>query len=284
MRIQLVCCMVLLSLLCLPVSADDLQFNGGWITCSWSNDSQFVTIQAAVDEASPPSATHMWVLTVYSHRFEDGIFAWQIHYSETINSVLVLPSDFLTARHFTIEQLGIEAELSASGHELILHVPISGAIPRLIAGGDLIELHALWIQQAPLTAIMLSSLGEAVLPAGGGASLPELRNHPVSTSLFPDVDHYVQGQSILHSFILTSKPESGEDPRIVLSYTLMRLHDDQTSEFVRFAPIPYDFDSGTYSYVIETGNLESGHYSLVIGSANSDLSVRMEFWITSPSE
>ncbi|MCK5828478.1 hypothetical protein KAH43_08150, partial [Candidatus Bipolaricaulota bacterium] len=219
-----------------------------------------------------------------SHRFEDGIFAWQIHYSETVNSVLVLPSDFLTARHFTTEQLGIEAELSASGHELVLRVPILGAIPHLIAGGDLIELHALWIQQAPLTTIMLSSPGGAVLPAGGGSALPEQGSDPVTMTLFPDVDHYVQGQSILHSFILASGPESGEAPRIVLSYTLMRLRDDQTSEFVRFAPVSYDVDTHTYSYTIETDTLEPGHYSLRIGSANSDLSARMEFWVSSPTE
>jgi hypothetical protein len=227
----------------------------------------------------------MWVLTVYSHRFEDGIFAWQIHYSETIDSVLVLPNDFLTARNFTTEQLGIEAELAASGASLSLRLPILGAIPRLIGDGDLIDLHALWIQQEPLISMILPGPeGLAILPAGGGASVPASESEPVSTSMLPDVGVFVQGQPISHQFALQDPLATDGLQRLVLSYTLMRLHDDRSSEFARFAHVLYNFDTALYSYTIDTSALEPGHYRLLIGASNSSSSYQMELEIVPSSE
>ncbi len=280
MRTALAACLVYLTLCCIPVCAEEVRFNGGWLDCTWSLDSHYLMIQAGIDDSSIPADTYMWVLTVYSHRFEDGLFAWQIHYSEDIDSVLVLPNDFLTARHFTTLQLGIEVELAVSGTELRLRLPIHGTIPRLIVAGDLIELHALWIQQESLISMRVPAPENlAVIQMGGGASIPASESETISTSPLPEVDRFEQGQPISHQFTLQGTPAPDVLQRIVLSYTLMRLHENQASEFVRFAHISYDFDTNIYSYTIDTSRLEPGRYSLLIGSSNSELSYRMELEI-----
>ncbi len=285
MRNALAACVIYLILCCIPLHAEEVRFDGGWLDCTWSVDSQYLTIQAGIDDSSTPAETYMWVLTVYSHRFEDGLFAWQIHYSEDIDSVLVLPNDFLTARHFTTEHLGIEAELAVSGTELNLRLPILGAIPRLVVAGDLIELHALWIQQEPLISMRVPAPENlAILQMGGGASIPGSENETVSTSPLPEVDRFEQGQPISHQFVLQGQPAPEVLQRIVLSYTLMRIHETQANEFVRFAHISYDFATDIYSYTIDTSRLEPGWYSLLIGSSNSELSYRTELAIIDPME
>ena len=286
MRSALVTCFAVvgvLGLLCIPVYAEELSFDGGSLTYVWSGDMQDFTIQATINRLSPPSETHTWILTLYSHRFEDGVFAWQLHFSETIDSVLVLPNDFLTARHFTTAQLGIEVQLSMLGNQLTLRLPTVGTIPHLVAVGDLIELHALWIQQAPLVSVRVpapDALSDA--PAGGGASFPDSNGGAISTSPLPEADRFEQGLPISHQFTLQEQPAPDSVQRIVLSYTLMRLHEDQANEFARFAHISYDFDSASYYYTIDTSRLAPGKYSLLIGSSNSDLSYRMELEIVDP--
>lgn len=298
-------CAILLGLLLLTVHAEDVPFDNGGVSIHWSTDGQFVTILSTTDVAPAEGESHVWILTVYSHRFSDGLFAWQLHYSEGMDSVLVLPNDFLTARHFTTEQLGIEATLSDTGDRLSLRVPTQGTIPNLITAGDQIEIHALWIQQPSLVSLTIPIPGAlaTALPsggAGGAVDNQDLENSPspaidavsdpdsdvesLSTSLVPDTTSYVQGEPLAHCFAPAKQLSSDGPNRIVLSYTLFRLHDDQATEFVRFAPVSYDFDTGTYAYTINTDNLKPGHYRLLIDSSNSDLSARMEFWLVSPVE
>lgn len=280
MRTVLTACAIYLTLCCIPVCAEEVLFDGGWLDCTWSFDSQYLTIRAGIDDSTTPAETYMWVLTVYSHRFEDGLFAWQIHYSEDIDSVLVLPNDFLTARHFTTLQLGIDAELAGSGTEVSLRLPIHGAIPHLVVAGDLIELHALWVQQEPLISMRVPAPENlAVIQMGGGASIPASESETISTSPLPDVDRFEQGQPISQQFVLQGTPTPDVLQRIVLSYTLMRLHETRDNEFVRFAHISYDFETNIYSYAIDTSRLEPGRYSLIIGSSNSELSYQMELEI-----
>ena len=285
MRTALAACAIYLVLCCIPLYAEEVRFEGGWLDCTWSLDSQYLTIQAGIDDSSTPAETHMWVLTVYSHRFEDGEFAWQLHYSEDIDSVLVLPNDFLTARHFTTLQLGIDIESHEPGSKLSLRIPSQGPLPGLVAAGDLIELHALWIQQPPLVAMHVPApevLAEQ--QAGGGASIPESESGKMSSSPLPTRYRYEQGEPISHQFILEKSPESDGIQRIVLSYTLMRVHENRADEFARFAHISYDFDTGIYSYTIDTSGLELGRYSLLIGFSNSALSSRIELEIVDSKE
>ena len=287
MHKTLISFLIVLVLVCLSAHAESTGSDHGSLNMTWSDDQQHLDVQVATIAPASGAESHVWILTVYGHRFADGIFAFQIHYSAAMDSVLVLPNDFLTARNFTTEQLGIETELSDDGSQLSLRLPILGAIPRLIAEGDLVEVHALWVQQEPLLSAYVPAPGvsAALLPAGGGATVPGSSIKPTSTSPLPDPRSFVQGQSIDHQFSLGDVTALGDGlQRIVLSYTLMRLHDDRTSDFVRFAHIAYDFDTSLYSYSIDTANLAPGRYSLIIGSSNSSVSTRAELEITAPTE
>jgi len=280
MRTALAACVIYLFLFCIPLLAEEVQFDGGWLDCTWSLDSQYLTIQAGIDDSSTPVETYMWVLTVYSHRFEDGVFAWQLHYSEDVDSILVLPNDFLTARHFTTLQLGIEIKSNEPGSDLSLRIPSQGPLPRLVAAGDLIELHALWIQQPPLVAMHVPAPEVlAKQQAGGGASISESESGKISSSPLPTRYRYEQGEPISHQFILEESPESDEIQRIVLSYTLMRVHEGRADEFARFAHVPFDIETETYSYRIDTTGLMPGIYRLIIGSTNTTLMFQIELEI-----
>lgn len=298
MRAVILTVIALVGLIFLPACAEKLFYDGGLLNINWSDDNQHVAIELRIDAFAAEDQSPVWVLTVYSHRFIDGIFAWQIHYSTDIDSVLVLPNDFLTARNFTTTQLGIEAELSEIGNELSLRLPMRGTIPNLIAAGDLIEVHALWIQQEPLVSIALPGPGGLAilhtddstpvdseskidLPAGGGAAKADSDNNFVSANLTPSFDRFVQGNPISHQFSLQDTPDAL--PRIVLSYTLMRLHDDRPRELMRFTHVSYDVDTALYSYTIDTTTLKPGSYVLLIDSSNSSLAAQMELMIIAPN-
>jgi len=276
MRIALVVTLMAWVLCCTCVCAEEATFDAGRVTLSWSEDGDWLVLEASV--AGADAESHVWVLTAVAHRFEDGVFAWQLHCSETMDSILIVPNDFLTARHFSTGQLGIDIVLTADGEGLAVRLPIAGPIPRLIVPGDVLELHALWIQQSPLTSIVVPAVDTvAAEPAGGGAGLPE---QAPSSSLLPTAVAYHQGEPIEHRFALTEASDDGESgPRIVLSYTLMRLRDGRASEFVRFAHIAYDAPTGTYSYSIDTSSLTVGAYRLLVGSSDGTLSVHMDLSI-----
>lgn len=297
MRLAILSVITLVCLLCLSAYAEQLSFDGGSLSIIWSADNQHVVIELTTETHATADQSPVWILTVYGHRFIDGIFAWQIHYSTDIDSVLVLPNDFLTARNFTTTQLGIEAELSEIGNELSLRLPISGLIPNLIAVGDLIEVHALWVQQEPLLSIALpapealavlpadegttvASQVEVDLPVGGGAAIADSDVSLVSADLIPRANRFVQGTPISHQFAL--QEASAELPRVVLSYTLMRLHDEGTRELARFAHVSYDFDTTLYSYTIDTTALNPGSYVLLINSSNSTLAAQTPLEIIAP--
>lgn len=279
--------LVLFVLLCSVFAcAEETSFDGGTLRCQWTPDSQTLIIEATVDGFPQSTALPVWVLTVSCDRFEDGVFAWQIHYGEAIDSVLVLPNDFLTARHFAIGQLGIEVQMAstANGPKIQLQIPSLGIIPNLAAPGDRIDLHALWVQQSPLATITVPTLSEQLAEqAGGGASLPEA--DLVTSSPLPELSTYSLNQPIAHRFILEQENDGSDQPeRIVFSYTLMRLHDGQAAEFVRFSHIAYDIDSHIYSYVIDTSRLTPGRYSLLIGSPGSDVTYQMELTLTDSAD
>ncbi|MFC2095968.1 hypothetical protein ACFLSW_06005 [Candidatus Bipolaricaulota bacterium] len=286
MRSSFSCFVVLLSLLCCtPVSADDVQFESGSMRCTWGTGLQHVIIHAETEIDVTPGTSSAWVLTAYAHRFEDGVFAWQMHYSRDLDSVLVLPNDFLTARHFTTDQLGIEIELDSSGSGIDIRIPILGTIPQLIVAGDLIELHALWVQQEPLVTMLVPDPGNpVVLQTGGGATVPEPSTGLISSSPLPEADRYERGQAISHQFILHSDPDSDESSRALLTYTLMRIRESQADELMRFAPIPYDPTSGIHSYVINTSALDHGEYRLFVDSSDGSVSYQLELQIVQPNE
>jgi hypothetical protein len=269
-----------LSLLTCVTFAEEFEFDGGRLDATWEPDRQILWVEITLGIV--PADSHMWVLTVAAHRFGDGVFAWQMHYSESMDSVLILPNDFLTARNFTTEQLGIEAMFEPKEGRLTLGVPSGDVIPRLIAPGDQLEIHALWVQQEPLVAFAVPVYGpNSTLPAGGGANSDE-GTASISMAPLPLDDHYAQGEPITHRFRLPQDVRSEDGARVVLSYTLMRIHDDRAAEFARFAHIAYSVDEDTYFYQIDTTTLPVGPYRLMIDSANSVYSDRMDLVIEPP--
>jgi len=260
---------------CLDLGAGEVTFVGGHAELSWSAEGGWLEIEAAV--ANGDADTHVWVLTVSTRRFDDGLFAWQLHLSETVDSVLVLPNDFLTARHFSTAQLGIATALSPDGCGLVIRIPTDGPIPNFVAPGDVIELHALWIQQAPLASVVVAPVNTlAVGPAGGGGDAAVT---DPATSPLPTATVYRRGEPIAHRFVLVNPPADEDGSRVVLSYTLMAVHDGRASEFARFAHITYDAATGTYSYSIDTTSLAAGAYRLLIGSSNGTLATQIDLSI-----
>lgn len=267
---------VVFCLCLLGACAEEVAFDGGTLSVTWSEDNDWLVLEAAIDSTDVES--HVWVLTAIARRFEDGVFAWQLHVSETMDSVIVLPNDFLTARHFSTAQLGIETVLTPGGHGLAVRIPSDGPILRFIAPGDALELHALWVQQAPLVKAVVPPTAVADA-GGGGAGMPA---DGVASSPLPRDTTVRQGEEIAHRFVLSS--DTGDGMRVVLSYTLMRLHDDQPSEFARFAHIEFDPATAEYAYSIDTSSLPAGAYRLIIGSSDGALSYRAELTIVSDND
>ncbi len=267
--------LLLLILCCASPGAEEVTFVGGHAELSWAAEGGWLEIDAAV--ANGEADAHVWVLTVTTRRFDDGLFAWQLHLSEAVDSVLVLPNDFLTARHFTTDQLGIETALSPDGCELVVRIPTNGPIPNFVAPGDVIEFHALWIQQPPLASVVVAAADTvAVGPAGGGG---DAVNTDPAASPLPTATAYRQGDPIAHCFVLPDSPDHEDGSRAVLSYTLMAVRDGRASEFARFAHITYDAATGTYAYSIDTSSLAAGAYRLLIGSSDGTLATQMDLSI-----
>jgi hypothetical protein len=160
----------------------------------------------------------------------------------------------------------------------MLRLPVTGPIPRFVYPGDILEVHALWVQQPPLASITVPAFDSLASPTGGdaGASIAESE---LSSSPLPPSDLYVRGQPIAHRFLLSDEVRDSGGNRAVFSYTLMRLHETRAPEFVRFAHISYDAETGIYSFSIDTSMLVVGRYRLLIGSADGEMSYRMDLSI-----
>lgn len=208
------------------------------------------------------------------------MFAWQLHCNDALDSVLVLPNDFLTARHFTTAQLGISVSMHAAQGRLSVHMPSETSIPRLIAPGDVLEVIALWIQQAPIATFILGQEAETLADAafaGGGGSIAD------EGSVLPTQRIYVQGHPISHPFTLDLEPVRAPLDRLVFSCTVMKLPEGGGSpQFVRFSHISYNQETNSYAYSIDTATLAPGRDRLIIGGTNIDLTKRAEIEILAP--
>jgi len=119
----------------------------------------------------------------------------------------------------------------------------------------------------------------AAQQAGGGASVPGEETQTISSSPLPSLHIYEQGESISHQFVLEKPSEPDDIQRVVLSYTLMRVHEHRANEFVKFAHVSFDFETEMYSYEIDTAELPPGIYRLLIESSNTALAFQMELEI-----
>jgi hypothetical protein len=244
-------------------AAATTSFDGGQLTVSWGTTENGVLVTARMLEPAAEelqdSAT--WVLTAYAGRFEDGIYAWQLHFSQSSANVLVIPSDFLTARVFTLAQLGIEIREHVSGKSISLWIPSDGPVPHLIAPQDKITLHALWLRQTPLATLVVEEPAVALAAGGGGGA--EVVPAALSSSFLPLRTEYVRGETVEHRFIIAD-PALAEEGWGAASYSLLRIREGQGDEFVRFSHLDYDETSGVYSYRIETDRLPPGRYRLIV--------------------
>jgi len=239
------------------VQADRIAFDAGYVECGWVNETTLV-VAAQLNEVLGQNGT--WVLTVIADRFDDGIFAWQLHASASYKSVLVMPNDFLTARNFLPESLDVETDLAEDGGKIEVRIPKDGPIPNLVAPGDLIRIHALWIGSEPLVEFPVPDFTVRISAGGGGgAEEGGIRTDPLPAgSVFP------RGEKIANSFVLID-PDTGS-PRLYVaaSYSLLRIREGKADEFLRFAQIEQDRETGLLSYEIDTARLTPGKYRLIV--------------------
>ena len=217
--------------------------------------------RVALDAATPQTSSEplVWVLTVDAFRFGDGIHSWQLHLSTTHASVVVIPNDFLVTQQFTLGQLHIDASASEPGKVLSLLVPRTGPIPEPIAPGDAIEVHALWIQQPPLTSIRVPERS-TTSGAGGGIEDPCAG----AACYVPAQTVYAQGTPLSHAFPLmnaeTGAPVDGGSARIAL----VRVSEGLADELISYLYREPDPATGLVSYEFDTSSLVAGDYDLIV--------------------
>ena len=292
-------------------------FENGDAAFSWEEETLVLSISFA---AEPPVESAMLVVTVKADRFADGVYAWQLHYGPTHSSIVAIPNDFLTVQLFALEDLGVTAAwLDESTCQV--RIPRHGVISTLVAEGDSVEIHALWLQQAPIVVLSVSSQGEVAdeqedltATAGGGGWVEptpgevsiERQDQPAevvidsqgpveteqpgggaeadgpTSSRFPSRDTFTFGEIIRHSFVVI-----GDDGTsllwVPLSISVMRDLGNEMLEFVQFQYIVCDDISGLYTYEIDTATVGLGDYILMIGSPSAGYDCNMPIRIT-PAE
>jgi hypothetical protein len=259
---------VILAIVALTVTAcgawaESTAFPGGTLDVSWADDAT-LSVEIVLDAApaSVGNTAPMWVLTVNARRFADGIHSWQLHLGPTHQSIVVVPNDFLVTQRFTFAQLRVEVAAFEPGKTMSLRIPRSGAIPNLIVPGDPLEVHALWIQQAPLAL----------------ARVPE---PSVASPYVPSETVYEQGTPIRHAFYLTD-PATGAPPELgAATIALMRRRENAADEIVRYIYRALDPSTGLISYEFDTTNLPAGIYALVVWVNPPNVTVRQELEIVS---
>ncbi len=247
--------------------------------------------------ASPEEAAATWVLTGHAHRFGDDLYAWQIHLSQEVENFMVIPNDFLAARAFLLSEAGVRAESDATAGTLHIEIPEAAFARSLVAAGDVVDVHAIWIQLEPLFSIAIpdqaiASGGE--LAGAGAAYAPGEeptagREQPQATPATDQVIHewfpaqtvYVQGETIEHRFVLLD-PESDEPACwATATINLLRLQDQGPSQIVLFESLTGDPHTGVFDYRVDTAELTPGSYELIIWTSASGESRRATIRINS---
>jgi len=257
----------LLVLFAAAAEAETTGFPGGTLDVLWADEAT-LSLRVVLDAPAPQtgSAVFMWVVTVHAARFADGIASWQLHLSPTYASIVVIPNDFLATQRFTLEQLRVEVAASDPGRSLSLRIPRSGPIPELVVPGDEIEVHALWIQQAPVVAVTVPS-PEALRPsiAGSGGA---------TSQTLPAQEVYSIGTAIRHQFAIVD-PETGEPvPWGAATIALVRIREGQADEIIRYLYREPDPATGIVTYEFDTLNLAPGIYEIIVWANPPGVTVR----------
>jgi len=260
-------------------SAEQVTFSGGRLDIGW-DESTVLHLRIELDEASAVEGTHTWVLTDLAHRFDDGVFAWQLHVSEEHQSLLVVPNDFLMITSFTFEQLGVELVAHETGRTLELRIPCSNPIPSLVVPGDRLEVHALWRQMAPIAIVNVPSDGEAGIAVGGGGGLGTVELP--SADPLPWRDSYTIGETIRNRFVVIDSETGSPDLWASASCSLIQI-ENGASNFRRYLLIPREPQTGIFELEIETGDLPPGTYDLYVWtSADGGTSTKRRIILQEP--
>jgi hypothetical protein len=248
--------------------AETTSFPGGTLDVTWSDDAS-LCVEIVLD--APPPQTEgtslAWVLTVGALRFPDGVYSWQLHISPTYQSAIVIPNDFLLTRRFTLQQLGIVISAWEPGRVLAVRIPRSGVIPELVAPGDSLDVHALWIQEPPLVSVLVPA---SIVASGAGAA----EDFAEPASYVPPETVYARGATISYAFPLveenTGAPVEGGCARIALVQVKPGLADSLIA-YLYAEPEP---QTGLLSYTINTADLAPGQYELIVWVSPPGVTVR----------
>jgi len=259
-RISIVFAMFV-SVLCM---AAYVPFDGGWVEVGWENTAALVVRICLDDMLGTADDSATWVVTNLSHRFQDGVFAWQIHYSEEEESVIVIPNDFLMVHGFDLSHLGIDVLSHETGRELTLRIPRDALIPNLVSPSDLLEIHALWRQMEPIAVVAVPDFGQPFAIAGSGGEI-ELAE-TCAEELLPTQSVYVVGEPIDHCFVVIDSETGEPDPWATAYCEIVRCSGNR-GILAQFE-IPRSSETGAFELLIETSGYAPGNYDLCIwGSA-----------------
>jgi len=269
----------------------------GSLSMGWE-PTGFLSIDVTLSDesaSSPEEGVATWVLTGHAHRFGDDLYAWQIHLSQEFENFMVIPNDFLAAGAFLLTEAGVRAESDATAGTLHIEIPETAFARSLVAAGDVVDVHAIWVQVEPLFSVTVPDADIAAAeptsvtasdqaiasggePAGAGAAyapgeeLTEGSEQPQATPVTDQVIHewfpaqtvYVRGETIEHRFVLLD-PESDEPARwATATINLLRLQDQGPSQIVLFESLIGDPYTGVFAYRIDTSSLAPGNYELII--------------------
>jgi len=259
-------------------------FPEGRLEILWEGEVTCLVRVEIESESEKDSESRVWVLTVIAERFVDGVFAWQIHFDASRSSVLVIPNDFLTSRLFSLSQLGITASSESTG-QLALSVPRNRLIPNLIAPGDRLQVHALWVQQEPLVSFVVPPFqGEAIVvgPAGegGGAGASTLA---ATGDCLPAQAAFLQGEPIEHRFVVVDEVSGAIDVLAHASCALLRSDGGESGEVLAYEILVCD-ETGVFALRIDTTGLPSGEYELLVWTSASTDAYRKRLEIIQPEE
>lgn len=279
MRLIARICAILVLCACVT-QAETTSFPSGTLSVFWVSDT-VLSVSLSLDAPLPQTdgVSLMWVVTVNALRFADGIHSWQLHASPTHRSIVVIPNDFLVTRQFGLGQVGVEVATFEPGKALSLLIPRKGEIPELVVPGDTLEVHALWVQQEPLATVLVP---EPIPASGAGGETAD----PVAeaTSYVPAQTVYALGDTLAHSFPLAA-PESDASAgpgsaRVALVWVRAGLAD----ELVRYLYVEPDPATGLVSYRLDTADLTTGDYDLIVWVNPPGITVRHRIELVSASQ
>jgi len=236
-----------------PVKATEVVFDTGVATLQWL-EGEVLDLRIELADAGGVTDALTWVVTASADRFQDGLFAWQLHWGTQLESLLVIPNDFLTARNFSFAQLGIAVIEYEPGALLHIQFPRFGPIPELVSPGDRLALHALWIGQEPLISMVVP---EPDALAGAGAEAVVNSADVLSADPLPTMREFARGALIESRFLL-------DEGFTGASLTLARKTEMASYEIVRVHWLRPDPNTGIVSYSMDTLGLAVGCYELVI--------------------